>query len=323
MKIKLIIIFLLFFINLYGQNKLRIGVLAYGTVNWELDVLKHNQFDKKNGFELEVLKLASKNAQAVALQSGDVDIIVTDWIWVNRQRANKKDFTFYPYSKASGTMMIDSNSTINNLMDLKGKNLGIAGGPLDKSWLLFRAYCKNKYNIDLKDLTNPLFASAPIVYEKMLSNSFDAAINFWHFNAKLEAKGMKPLITMKDLLKELGIENDIAFVGWTFNREFASKNKELINSFLNASLDSKKLLDTNEKEWDRIKPIMNVKDDKSFEALKNGYKDGIIKHFDENNIDSFYKIFNILLQEGGEKLVGSSTTLEKETFWKFNSSKNW
>lgn len=323
MKVKLIIIFFLCFINLYAQDKLKIGVLAYGTVNWELDVLKHNMFDKKNGFELEVVKLASKNAQAVALQAGDVDIIVTDWIWVNRQRASGKDFTFYPYSKASGTMYINVDSKIHNLMDLKGKNLGIAGGVFDKTWLLFRAYSKNKYNEDLKDIVNPLFASAPIVYQKMLDSSFDAAINYWHFNAKLEAKGFKPLITMDNLLKELGIQNDISFVGWTFNRDFALKNKELINSFLDASLDSKMLLDTEAKEWERIKPIMNVKDTTSFEALKDGYKAGIIKTFDEKNLESSTKIFNILLQEGGEKLVGKSLSLDKETFWKFKSNKNW
>ena len=43
---KLILISLLCIINLYAQGNLRIGVLAYGTVNWELDVLKQNNLDK-------------------------------------------------------------------------------------------------------------------------------------------------------------------------------------------------------------------------------------------------------------------------------------
>ena len=67
MKIKLLIIVLLFNFNIYAQEKLRVGVLAYGTVNWELEVLKNNALDKKNDFELEVVKLASKNAVAIAL----------------------------------------------------------------------------------------------------------------------------------------------------------------------------------------------------------------------------------------------------------------
>lgn len=323
MKTKLIIIFFLCLLNLNAQDKLRVGVLAYGTVNWELDVLKHNNFDKKNNFELEVVKLASKNASAVAFQSGAVDIIVTDWVWVNRQRASNKDFTFYPYSKAMGTMLVDPANDINTLLDLKGKYVGVSGGPLDKTWLLFRAYSKYKYNKDLKDIIHPVFASAPILYEKLSNNSLDAGINFWHFNAKLEAKGLKPLITFDEISEQLGIKNDISFVGWTFNRDFALKNKELINSFLNASLSSKKLLNNSNKEWDRIRPLMKVKDDKTFEALKNGYKKGIIKKFDENNIQAQAKIFQILLEEGGKKLVGKSVSLEKETFWDFKPNIKW
>ncbi|MDZ7817102.1 MAG: transporter substrate-binding domain-containing protein [Aliarcobacter sp.] len=202
---KLILIIFLSIINLYAQNNLRIGVLAYGTVNWELDVLKYHNLDKKYGFNLDVVNLASKNAQLVSLQAKDVNMIVNDWIWVNTQRANGKDFSFYPYSKATGTLVVNENSNINTLLDLKGKHLGIAGGVYDKTWLLFRAYGKSKYNIDLKDIVNPLFASAPILYKKMEDNSLEAAINFWHFNAKLESKNIKPLIEISECIKRIRI----------------------------------------------------------------------------------------------------------------------
>ena len=175
---KLISILLLSIISLQAQENLRIGVLAFGTVNWELDVLKHHNLDKKYGFDLDVVELASKNAQLVSLQSKDVNMIVNDWIWVNAQKTKGKNFSFYPYSKATGTLLVNENSNINTLLDLKGKHLGIAGGVYDKTWLLFRAYSKSKYDIDLKDIVNPLFASAPIVYKKMQDDSLQAAINW-------------------------------------------------------------------------------------------------------------------------------------------------
>ena len=323
MKYKLFVLLFLCVINLYGQNKLRVGVLAYGTVNWELDVLKHNNLDKKYGFELEIVELASKNAQLIALQAKDVDVIVNDWIWVNTQRANGKDFTFYPYSKASGTLVVNKNSNIKLLTDLKGKELGIGGGVYDKTWLLFRAYSKNKFNFDLKDIVNPLYSSAPILHKKMENNSLEAAINFWHFNSKLESKDIKPLIEIKDVYKELGINDEVSFVGWSFNRGFALQNKELIDSFLEASAQSKKILNQNDLEWNRIRKLMDVENNADFEALKNGYKAGIIKEFNQKNLDDLKKVFKILLQEGGEELVGKSTILEDETFWNFDSKTKW
>ncbi len=323
MSLKIVLIICLSIINLYAQNKLRVGVLSYGTVNWELDVLKHNNLDKKYDFELEIVELASKNAQIIALQAKDVDIIVNDWIWVNTQRANGKDFTFYPYSKATGTLVVNENSNIKSLLDLKDKHLGIGGGIYDKTWLLFRAYSKKRYNIDLKDIVIPMYASAPIIYKKMEDNSIEASINFWHFNSKLESKNIKPLIQIKDIYKELGMNEDISFVGWTFNRSFANDKKDLINSFLEATLQSKKILNEDDSQWDRIRKFMEVENDKDFEALKNGYKEGIIKEFNEKNISDLQKVFKILLEEGGEEIVGKSISLEDKTFWNFDSKTKW
>ena len=316
---KLISILLLSIISLQAQENLRIGVLAFGTVNWELDVLKHHNLDKKYGFDLDVVELASKNAQFVSLQSKDVNMIVNDWIWVNTQKAKGKNFSFYPYSKATGTLLVNENSNINTLLDLKGKHLGIAGGVYDKTWLLFRAYSKSKYDIDLKDIVNPLFASAPILYKKMQDDSLQAAINFWHFNAKLESKNIKALIEISEILKELDIQKDVSFVGWTFDTKFANENKDLINAFLKASKESKEILKNSDEEWNRIKEQMSVKNDKEFEALKNGYKKGIIEEFDENSIGDLQKVFKILLKEGGEKFVEDSTSLDNSIFWNFDS----
>ena len=316
---KLISILLLSIISLQAQENLRIGVLAFGTVNWELDVLKHHNLDKKYGFDLDVVELASKNAQLVSLQSKDVNMIVNDWIWVNAQKTKGKNFSFYPYSKATGTLLVNENSNINTLLDLKGKHLGIAGGVYDKTWLLFRAYSKSKYDIDLKDIVNPLFASAPILYKKMQDDSLQAAINFWHFNAKLESKNIKALIEISEILKELDIQKDVSFVGWTFDTKFANENKDLINAFLKASKESKEILKNSDEEWNRIKEQMSVKNDKEFEALKNGYKKGIIEEFDEESINDLQKVFKILLTEGGEKFVEDAVFLDNNIFWNFDS----
>ena len=322
MKLKVFILIFISIINLYANEKIKIGVLAYGTVNWELDVLKYNELDKKYGIDVEVVKLASKNAVAIALQSNSVDIIVNDWVWVNRQRASEKNISFYPYSKAVGALYVNDEK-IKSLLDLSQKRLGIAGGSVDKTWLLFRAYAKNKYNKDLKEMVKPVFAAPPILYKKMSDKSLSAAINFWHFNAKLDSKGLRRLLGVKEILEEFKINSDIPLIGWTFNRDFAQKNTKVINSFLQASYETKKLLSTSVEEWNRIKPLMKVKNDEMFKALKNGYINGIVKNFSSIHIENSRKVFNILYKEGGRNLVGKSTSLDSDTFWNFNPEIKW
>lgn len=314
LKVVLVVLFLIS--NIFALDKLKVGVLAFGTVNWELDVIKHNKLDEKNGFELEVVKLASKNATSIALQSGSVDMIVTDWIWVNTQRFNGANFTLYPYSKANGTIVVGTDSMAKTFMDLKDKEVGVAGGPFDKTWLIFRAYCKKKYGEDLKDIINPTFTAPPILMKKVLDNSLDAAINFWHFNAKAKAKGARALVEMDEVLSELGVNEEIAFIGWTFKRDKALKNPKLYNSFLKASSKAKEILKNDDEEWNRIKSlVMQVEDEPTFEALKQGFRDGIIRDFSKKNVEDSKKVFDILVDIGGKKLVENSDKFDEKSFW--------
>ena len=78
----------------------------------------------------------------IAFEGGEADVMVADWIWVARQRAAGKDYVFVPYSRAVGGLVVRDDSGIAALPDLAGKKIGIAGGPLDKSWLILRAYRK-------------------------------------------------------------------------------------------------------------------------------------------------------------------------------------
>ena len=71
---------------------MKIGSLQYGSVNWELKLIKELELIKKMVLEIEIVELASKNAAAVALQGGAVDVIITDWFWVSRQRSEGRFF---------------------------------------------------------------------------------------------------------------------------------------------------------------------------------------------------------------------------------------
>ena len=50
------------------DNELVIGLLKYGSVNWEIDIIEKNKLDKKNNIILKKKFFSSKNAAAIALQ---------------------------------------------------------------------------------------------------------------------------------------------------------------------------------------------------------------------------------------------------------------
>ena len=294
---------------------LRIGVLEFGTVNWELEVIKSRGLAVKRGIDLQIVPLASGDASTVALQGGAVDMIVSDWIWVSRQRAESNFYTFAPYSNAVGSVMVKSDSGINTVADLKGKKLGVAGGPFDKTWLLLRAYAQRKLGLDLTQAAEPSYAAPPLLNVLALRGQVDAALNFWHYAARLEVGGMHSLIEVPEMLKGLGVDKPIPLIGWVFRENWATVNTAVVKNFLDASYEAKSILATSDAQWDSLRPKMKVENDAVFKVLRSQFRAGIPVCTDPSTMTHVATTFKILAETGGEKLVGKSRNLSPGTFW--------
>jgi NitT/TauT family transport system substrate-binding protein len=298
-----------------AQTKtLKVAVLKFGTVNWELNTISHHGLDRGQGFVLEVQGMAGGSAAKVAFQGGAADVVVSDWLWVARQRAAGKDYVFIPYSTAVGGLLVGRDSAAQSLGDLKGAKIGIAGGPLDKSWLILRAYAEQEYGFDLAAETEQVFGAPPLIFKSALSGETAAAINFWHFMAKMEVSGMRKLIDVSDAARALGLDPNTPLLGYVVKGELLRSDPELVRGLAKASRAAKDLLMTYEAEWDRLRPKMNAKSDAQFEALKSGFRAGIPRRFpiDEEAADRMLKL---MVGLAGEKLLGDAKELPAGVFY--------
>ncbi len=295
--------------------KITVGVLKFGTVSWLLDTIQHNGLAKAEGIELEVVPLAGKLATTVGLQAGSLDIIATDWLWVSRERSSGADFSFSPFTTALGAIMVPPDSPIKTLGDLKGKTLGVAGGPLDKSWLLIVAYALRTANIDLRTETTQEYGAPPLLAERAKQGAIDAVLNFWPYAARLEALGFKQLIGVEDVVRELGAKGEVAMVGYVFPESWAKENPKAITGFLRAAAKANELLATSNEAWDQVRPLMHAPDPTTFEALRRRYREGIPERDVAQNAADAKILYQFLREFGGKRLVGPGTELAPGTFW--------
>ena len=297
---------------------IRVGVLQFGTVSWELDVMTRYGFAEREGVRLQIVPLALNDASNVAVQGGAVDVIVNDWLWVARQRAEGRDYTFVPHSTAVGGIMVRPDAGIQRFADLRGKRLGVAGGPVDKSWLLLRAYARKTLGEDAANVVKPDFVAPPLLNELALRGELPAALNFWHYAARLRAAGWRELLGMPEILAGLGIDRSLPLVGWVFSERWAAQNPAAIAGFLRASAATKKLLAESDAVWEEIRALTRAPDDATLHALRDAYRAGIpaggaaaLKAGEA----AAARAFEILAQEGGKDVVGKATHLTPGVFW--------
>src|ERR1700743_3345860 len=234
-----------------ATETLRIGLQTTGTFAWQLDVIRRHGLAERAGLDLKVTEFASTDAGKLAINSGAVDIAVVDWLWVARARALGARLLFYPYSSAVGAIMVKSDSPVHGIEDLKGRVLAVAGGPLDKSWLIVRAAAL-KRGIDLKREATLQYGAPPLSFKKMDQDQADANLNYWNFCARLEAAGFRSLLDVRDAERELGAAEPIAMVGYVFPEKFASTHRSTIDRFLEVAKSANDILANSDAEWDAL-----------------------------------------------------------------------
>ena len=294
---------------------LKVGVLKFGTVNWELDVIKHHKLDEREGFTLEVQPFGGNDAADVALMGDAVDAIVEDFLFVSRQRADGVPLTWIPYSSSIGALMVKADGPVQGLADLKGRRIGVAGGPLDKGWLMLQAFGREKGGIDLAKDAEPVFGAPPLLTEKFKSGELDAVLNYWHFAARLEAEGSRRLIEGGQVQEAFGVPASTPQLGYVLKQRFADENAALVESFARATRAAKELMKTSDAEWRRLMPVTRAESDAVQDAFMRRYREGIVESWGEKERQAAADLFRVLAKLGGEKLVGKGETLAPGTFW--------
>jgi NitT/TauT family transport system substrate-binding protein len=298
-----------------AADRIRLAVQKTGTLAWELDVIRAHGLDRKLDLQIETTELASTEAGKIALKGGSADVILSDWLWVARERSLGDDLVFYPSSSTLGAVMVRGQSPIREIADLKGKKLAVAGGPLDKSWLLLQALARRS-GLDLKKQATIVYGAPPLLSEKALQGETDATLTYWNFCADLESKGLKRAIAMGDVMQGLGAKGPIAIVGYTFDGGWAARNRSTIDRFLDATRQAKEILAASEPEWQRLARRIGTTDSGALAIHRQRYGEGIARRALADEEADARALYLVLAEIGGAELVGPARELAPGTFYR-------
>jgi NitT/TauT family transport system substrate-binding protein len=310
---------MLFVSSACAADRIRIAAQKTGTFAWELEVLKAHGLDREAGITIETTELASTEAGKIALESGAVDLMLSDWLWVSRERALGGDAVFYPYSSALGAVMVPANSPITGIRDLVTRKLAVAGGPLDKSWLLLQALARRS-GIDLKTQSDVVYGAPPLLQQKALQGETEATLTFWNFCAELEAASMRRAVAMDDVVKSLGATGPAAMIGYVFSDNWAVHNRSVLNRFFAATRKAKDILAQSPAEWERLAPQIAANGAAGVDVYRQRYLEGIPRRPLNAEIADAKTLYAVLADIGGHNLVGPAAELDPGTYYTAGSA---
>lgn len=298
-----------------AEETVRVGTLAFGTLSWEMQVIRDAGLDRDNGIRLDVQTLAGPQAGNIALQANGVDVALSDWLWVSRQRENGQDFSYVPYSTSYGALMVPGDSAIRSIADLAGKRIGVAGGPLDKNWILLRAVAEKQHGLNLQDKSTPAFAAPPLLNEQLKQGRLDAVLNHWHYAARLEAAGYRQVVSGQDLARQMGVATAVPGMGYVFRETWAREHPQAIAGLLRASLEAQRRLCEDDVVWAGIARFMQEDDVLTRAALRKGYCTGRVSQWSDGERRDADRLYAIQRQAGGAEEFGKGERIAPGTFW--------
>jgi NitT/TauT family transport system substrate-binding protein len=277
--------------------------------------VRRHGLDHAQGVSLDVVALAGKDGPIVALQAGAADVILGDWFWVARQRQAGRDYVFAPHSATLGSVMVRPDAGIAGLADLAGKKFGVAGGPVDKSWLLLRCYARQVLGRDLAELVEPSYGAPPLLSHLLLGGQLSAMLDFWPDAVTLRLSGIKTLITMRDVVLGLGVNTVPPMLGWVFSAGWAARNPAAITGFLAAVRAGQQILAQDDAEWPKLQPLTGASDEATLAGLRDAYRQGVVAADDATARDSAAALFAVIAKSGDTELTGGTASLAPEIFW--------
>jgi NitT/TauT family transport system substrate-binding protein len=296
---------------------LRLDVVATGTQSIPAFVLEKLELDKKHGFNLIVNENSGAGgANWTAIKTNMADAIITNWLDIGRNRAQTVPvYAVAPFLSWSNGMLVPADSSVSSVADLKGLKIG-AYNTKSLDWVLIRAAAQRSGGFD-PAAENEVTEGAPGLMVGLIEQKqVDAILNYGDMNTKLAGTGnYKVVFTVADVLNELDMNSDAAFLYYGFTETFIHEHPETVKQFVAAYEEAVEYLYTNDDIWTEIAEVkFDITDEAGVANLRDTLRKAIKQELPASAEEDARILFDWLKGNGHEELLGIEQ-LPETLFW--------
>jgi NitT/TauT family transport system substrate-binding protein len=284
-----------------------------GSPRYMLYTIKRLGLDHEHGFHLDV-ELVSDELEGgmetveARLQDGDADLIDIDYISTARERAEGASIVaIHPYGRTVGGLVVPDDTDIEGLTDLPGHRIGVVRR-LDKNWILVRAACREYHGFDPDDDATPVEAGSKVGLTGMLHDGeVDAVLQFWPIVPEITERGpYHEVFPVSELVQRLSeTDNRLPVSTFLTSESFLAENPGTVQAFRGAYRDVVDRLVAEDDLWEDIgEKLMTYDDPAIVRAVRDGWRDMVVRDWDEETIAGMERLFESLLDVAGAGALG-------------------
>ena len=168
-------------------------------------------------------ELATTEAGKIALVGGGADMILSDWLWVARERSLGKRSCSIRIPPRSAPSWPRSREEFGKPSDFVGKKLGVAGGPLDKSWLMLQAWALQAGRRPEEPGQYRVRRAAAARGKTGAGRTRRRARILDLLRPAGSRKASRRAVDMSDVERDLGAKGPVIVTGYVFTEAFAAR----------------------------------------------------------------------------------------------------
>ena len=281
-----------------AADKVKVVALE-GSQLFPVQIMQTKGIAAKHGIEIDLQRVASPTASYTVMQSGDFHIGFGGWLSVAVLRAKGfKLSNVYSMVGYTVEMMVKADSPLKSLADLKGKRLGLFGGPNAATTWLFRVLSVKYFGSDPTKDAQIHFGAPPLLIGMLDRGELDAVLILDPFITQLLETGKyRSIGNLGNLWREKTGQQPM-LVAVTVNEPWAKANPDVVKRFLVAYKEALIYLKTRPEVWPEIAKAMRVKTEKGARLLHERTESALITRWDRKFIDEqhayaeeLYKVF--------------------------------
>jgi NitT/TauT family transport system substrate-binding protein len=296
-----------------GAARIRVGVID-GMQLLPMYIVQTRGIAEKYQLQIEQVKAAGPQGLHTILQAGAVQAGFAGWVTIAVLRSQGHKLTnVYSLYGFTNDVMVPTDSPLKSFGDLKGKRVGVFGGPNAASSWLFRLLALKFFGFDPTKESKVHYGAPPLLLGMLEKGELDALMSLDpQIVQMLETGRFRSIGNLGEIWRSR-TGQDPMLVAVTVDETWAKQNPAVVKRFVAAIKEAIEYLRAHREVWPELAKSVGIKTEPGAALLHERTVRSFITRWDQTFIDEQYAYAAELVRVVGES-AGIPKHLAEGTF---------